>query len=68
VNASGLSSLATFTCPGSDQFPFELSQSAQDRQHQSAMRGCGVGPGIGQGFKASPSPGDRVEDIQEIAG
>jgi hypothetical protein len=67
MNAPGLSSISTLTRSGPDQFPLKLGQPAEDREHQSTVWGCGIGPGIGQGFKASPSPGDRVEDIEEIA-
>src|SRR5260370_41379491 len=39
---------ATFRCPGQYQFALELSEAAQDGQHQPAMRrGC-VGPCVAQ--------------------
>src|ERR1700746_859278 len=48
MHASGLRLGPAFARARSDQFALKLGQAAHDRQHQSAMRRCGVSPGIGQ--------------------
>jgi hypothetical protein len=37
-HASGLCSLAAFTCPRKDQGPLELSETTKDSEHQSTVR------------------------------
>ena len=65
-DASGLRSLAAFIGPGPDQLPLELSEAAQDRQHQPPVWGGGVGPSIGQGPEPCPSLPYRIEDVEEV--
>ena len=64
---SGLGSLPAFVSPGPDQLPLELSEAAEDRQHQPAVRGGGIGPGIGQGPEPRPSLPNGIEDVEEVA-
>ena len=45
-NAPGLRSLAAFIGPRADELSLEFSKATQDRQHQSPMGCCCVGPGI----------------------
>src|SRR5271154_3883650 len=66
-NPSRLSSLAPFVGPGIDQLPFKLRKSAQHSQHQSTMRGCGVGPGVSQQSKSGASPRHAIEHVEQIA-
>ena len=45
-NASGFGADAPLAAPGKDQMTFELRETTQHREHQSAVGGCGIGPGI----------------------
>jgi hypothetical protein len=49
-----------------DQLAFKFSQLAQDGEHQAAMRGGGVGPGIIQGPESDLSVGNAP--IRLLAG
>jgi hypothetical protein len=44
VDTPVLRALPSFACPDLDQFAFKFGESAQDREHQPAMRRSGVGP------------------------
>jgi hypothetical protein len=60
-----LSALAGATA---DQFPLELGEAAQDRQHQPAVRSGRVGPGIPQGFESGALVGNGTKQIEQIPG
>jgi transposase len=49
---------------GLDEIALELSQPAQDRHHQPAMRCCGVDPSVGQRLKAGALPRNGVERVE----
>ena len=50
-----------------DQRALELGQPAQDREHQSAMRGGGVCPTVVQALKQRILFADFVEHIEQVA-
>ena len=49
---------------GLDEIALELSQPAQDRHHQPAMRCCGVDPSVGQRLRAGALPRNGVERVE----
>ena len=59
---------APFTGAGADQFTLELGQAAEDGQDQAAMRGRGIGPGIGERLEGGTCLTDAIEDVEQIAG
>ena len=68
ADPSRLGAFAPFLSPGLDQLPLKLGEATEDRQHQPAVRGCRVGPGVGQRSETSASLAYRVEDVEEIPG
>src|SRR5262249_31010181 len=52
TNAARLGALAALTGASADQFTFELGKSAEDSEHQPAVRGRGVGPAVLQRLEA----------------
>src|SRR6516165_9593284 len=66
MNASRLGALATIARAGSDQFPLELRKATQDREHQPAMWGRGVGPGVSEALESRAGFGDRVEHVEQV--
>src|SRR5215472_4875479 len=44
-----------------------IGNAAKERDHQSAVRRRGVGPGLAQRSELRAGLGDAVEDVQEIA-
>jgi hypothetical protein len=67
-HALGLGTGSAVARTGKDQLALELSQPAQDGQHQAPVCGRGVGPGIAQRLEAGTGLGDGVEDVEEITG
>jgi hypothetical protein len=59
LHTTGHRTGAAVTCPGEDQLALELGKSAQDRQHQPAMRGGGVRPCTVQRLEAGAGTSDR---------
>src|ERR1700716_982432 len=53
--------------PRPDPVALELSETAQNGQHQATMCCRSVSPSISQGFEPSPFSGDRPQQIKEIA-
>ena len=62
-NPSRLRPLSSLTRPRQDQVPFELSQPAQDRQHQPSVRRGRVGPRIAERPEVSTSLADLGHDF-----
>src|SRR3954447_1967757 len=60
--------LPAFAGARSDQLTLELGETTQDGQHEPAMRGRRIRPGVVQGAKASLLVADRREGVEEIAG
>jgi hypothetical protein len=68
VNTGSLCPGAAFAGPGLDQFALELSQAAQDGQHQPTVRRGGIGPDIRQRFEARATLADLVQRVEQIPG
>src|SRR5262249_61331641 len=51
-----------------DQLALELGQAAEDGEHQAAVRGGGVGPGIAKRCESGAYAGDGGERIEQVAG
>lgn len=54
--------------PGPDQLALELREAAEDRHHEAAVRGGGIGPRVGERPEAGAAFGDLLEDVQQVAG
>ena len=63
---SGFRPLSAFLSPGLDQLPLEFREPTKHSQHQPAVRGCRLGPGIRERPEASASLADCIEDIQQV--
>jgi len=66
VDASRFRPLDAVARAGTNQLALELGNAADDRDHQSAGRRRGVGPGLAQRFELRARLADLVEDIQEV--
>mgnify|MGYP000999267474 CR=1 FL=1 len=49
LHASGLGAGPPLSRAGFNQSSLELSQTTEHSQHETAMRRCGIGPGVRQG-------------------
>ena len=67
VHAGGRCARPAFAGPCLDQFLLKFGQTAQDRQHQPAVRRGGIGPCVGQRPEAGAALADLVQRIQKIA-
>src|SRR3954451_22130022 len=67
-HASRPGPLPGFAGARSAQLTLGRGQATQDGQHEPAMRGLRIRPGVVQGAKASLLVADRREGVEEIAG
>lgn len=68
LHASRHSPGSTLTGSGLDQLALELGEPAQDGQHQSAVGGRRIGPGVGDRAESGARPVQRIQDVQQVAG
>ncbi|VTZ51613.1 hypothetical protein MPC4_400014 [Methylocella tundrae] len=67
LHAPRFCALAAFARSGADQFALELGKPAQNREHQTSVRGRRVGPCVIEGTKARALAGDCRQRVQEVA-
>ena len=48
--------------------PFKLRKASKDREHQAAMRRCGISPRIGQRFETRASLPYLIKAVEEVLG
>src|SRR4029079_4535025 len=66
--AAGLGALATSAGPSPDELTLELSQAAENRQHQPAVWGGVVGPAVVQALEPGLLGSDFRQNIEQIPG
>src|SRR4051794_20073937 len=59
---------SSLTGPGLYQLVLELRQSAQDREHETAVRRGRIGPGVIQRSETSAALDNRCQHVQQVAG
>jgi hypothetical protein len=66
LDATFLRAFAAFSCPRADQLPLKFGKTAEYRQHQSTVRGGGVGPGVPQRSEAGAALGYGIDHVEQV--
>lgn len=63
----GLGAGSPFARAGADQFPLELRQARQHREHEPPVRARRIGPGVAQGAEGRTLLGQGAQHVEEVA-
>src|SRR5215469_15087824 len=63
THATGLGALPAFACSGTNQLALKLGQATENREHQPAVRRCGIGPSVSQAAETGFMLANRGQDV-----
>src|SRR5215472_12358846 len=67
THATGLGALPAFACTGTNQLALKLGQATENREHQPAVRRCGIGPGVFEAAEVCFTLADCGQHIKQVA-